>query len=152
MSDVSVCPGVDSFPLPSHARTWQHVAARWSQLQTSLGCWLTSPWAAAISVAVMLWLIGSVSAFDAFLTLRYQESLSNMELNPICRWIMQLRFNKPVEGEAVALFLGLKMIGTVNVLIIIKMLFLWRPHWGLAVGAGVTAFQLMLAAYLLAGA
>lgn len=108
-------------------------------------------------ITVMLLIIGGVSAFDSFLTIKYQESLAHLELNPCCRWIMGLQhpgqepFAQVVETDAMALFLGLKMAGTVGVMVTIQGLFMWRELMGLAVGVGVAICQLGLAGFLTLG-
>lgn len=93
-----------------------------------------------------LWqVIGCVSAYDAFLAMKYHKELAGpagMEENWVGRWLLSLDGNDP------SLFLGVKFLGTILVLGILTNLYLSRPRRGLAVARGVAVFQMMLLAYL----
>lgn len=93
-----------------------------------------------------LWqIIGSISAYDAFLAMKYRAELAGplgTEKNWLGQWLLSFDGNDP------ALFLGAKFLGTVLVLGILTNLYLSRPHWGLAVARGVATFQMSLLAYL----
>lgn len=90
-----------------------------------------------------LWqVIGAVSAYDAFLTMKYRDELFIMEENLLGRLLMMLNDGDP------ALFLGMKFLGTTMVLGILANIYHRRPQWGMAIAQGVAAFQIVLLAYL----
>lgn len=96
-------------------------------------------------------MVGLVAAYDIVLTIRYAKFLSQLEENPIGRWIMNLKDESICNLEAtpnVMPFIILKVIGTVVVVGVIVALIRWRSHMGHLVGLGVSGFQLGLAAYL----
>lgn len=144
----------------SQTRTASNLAPSTTERKTApllVDCQRTASVRSMMIITVMLLIIGGVSAFDSFLTIKYQESLAHLELNPCCRWIMGLKhpghepFAQAVETDAMALFLGLKMAGTVGVMVTIQGLFMWRELMGLAVGIGVAICQLGLAGFLTLG-
>ena len=91
----------------------------------------------------VLWqIIGCVSAYDAFLTMKYRNELFEEEQNPLGRLLLFTNDGDP------ALFIGVKFLGTIMVLGILANLFHSRPQWGLAIAKGVAAFQMILLAYL----
>src|SRR5262245_52914142 len=58
----------------------------------------------------VLWqIIGCVSAYDAFLAMKYRNELSEMEQNPLGQLLLMLNDGDP------ALFLGVKFLGTTMV-------------------------------------
>jgi len=106
---------------------------------------------------VTLWLfVGLVSAYDGYLTVRYQHLLHSLELNPVGRWIMNLdghlAYNQDygyvVENRKVAAFLGLKFAGTVCGLAIMLLVHRYQARMGLAVTGAIAGLQGLLAVYL----
>ena len=94
----------------------------------------------------VLWqIIGCVSAYDAFLAMKYQAELRQMERNEIGRLLLKLNDGDP------AIFLGVKFLGTMMVLGILANLYHSRPQWGMVIAKGVAAFQMVLLAYLTLG-
>lgn len=90
-----------------------------------------------------LWfVIGAVSAYDAFLAMKYRSDLLFMEKNLIGRALLKL------DGDGPALFLGLKFLGTIAVLGILANLYHFRPQWAMTVAYGVSAYQIGLVVYL----
>jgi hypothetical protein len=93
-----------------------------------------------------LWMfIGLVSAFDTYLTVRFQESLRHLELNPMARMLLQL------DGWDPSLLVGLKGLGT-----LLSLGFVGALHWrnrqmGTLVAGGVAFFQFGLLCYLVLG-
>jgi hypothetical protein len=91
----------------------------------------------------VLWqIIGGVSAYDAFLAMKYREELCIMEKNSLGRLLLFANDGDP------ALFLGVKFLGTVIVLGILANLYHSHPQRGMAIAKGVAAFQMVLLAYL----
>ncbi len=89
----------------------------------------------------VLWqIIGCVSAYDAFLAMKYREDL--VEQNPLGSLLLYANDGDP------ALFLGVKFLGTMMVLGILVNLYHSQPQRGLVIAKGVAAFQIALLAYL----
>ena len=106
---------------------------------------------------VALWLVvGLVSAYDGYLTVRYQHMLHLFEENPVGRWIMDLDhgrvFNKDygyvVENQKVARFLGLKFAGTILSLAILLVVHRYKARMGLLISGIIASLQGALAVYL----
>jgi hypothetical protein len=90
-----------------------------------------------------LWMfIGSVSAFDTYLTVKFQESLLSEELNPMARMLLQL------DGWEPALLVGLKFLGTLLSLGFVSALHWRNRRMGTIVAGGVALFQFWLLCYL----
>jgi hypothetical protein len=108
---------------------------------------------ARFGVFMALWMIvGFVSAYDSYLTLKYCESLHVHELNPIGRWLMGLEWHKPSPDPAgTALFLACKFAGTVVVLGVLILLYRYRERMGLTVAGSLALFQLGLGMFLFFG-
>lgn len=103
------------------------------------------------SVAPLIWhslIIGLVSLYDMFLTVKYAVHLKYLEQNPMGRWMMQLDEIQSGSVPDLTLFLSAKSIGTVLVLAIVACLYLRRRRIGHPVVVGVSGFQLALAWYL----
>lgn len=91
----------------------------------------------------VLWqIIGGVSAYDAFLAMKYRNELCQMEQNLLGRLLLYWN-----EGDP-AVFLGVKFLGTMMVLGILANLYHSRPQQGMVIAKGVAAFQIGLLAYL----
>lgn len=95
--------------------------------------------------------IASVAVYDIFLTIKYASSLPQLEVNPVGRWLMDLK-EAPMyyldQPPDVLPFLILKGVGTCVVVVTIHALVRWKGDMGHAVGFGVSVFQLGLAGYL----
>jgi len=91
-----------------------------------------------------LWLlIGSVSAIDAYLTVKFQESLMFLESNPIAIILLQLDAGDP------SILIGVKFLGSILALGILAALYLQNRRVGLMVSSGLACFQTGLLYYLL---
>lgn len=91
----------------------------------------------------VLWVfIGSVSSYDAYLTLKYEDSIVAMELNPIGQFLLHLD-----EGDP-SLFMAIKFAGTVIVLGVLNLLHRVTPQFGLKMTGAVASFQAVLLAFL----
>jgi hypothetical protein len=93
-------------------------------------------------------IIGVISIYDMYMTVRYASSLKYMERNPVGRWIMQLDQLQNGELPDLTLFLSAKSIGTLMVVAIIAMLYRRRHQIAQPVALGVTLFQILLGGYL----
>lgn len=136
-AETSKLAAATSIRLPRLAYSPERISAQW----------IISCFATVVYIAV----VGMVAAYDIVLTIRYAKFLSQLEENPIGRWIMNLK-NETIcnieDAPNVIPFIILKVIGTVVVLGVIVALIRWRSHIGHLVGLGVSGFQLGLAAYL----
>ena len=104
------------------------------------------------STVTYLTVIAAVAIYDIVLTLRYWESLKQLEENPIGRWLMNLDHVENGVMPNLTLFLILKGLGTLIVLLTIYTLIKRRGSIGHPIAAGVSSFQLGLATYLTFGA
>lgn len=95
-------------------------------------------------------LIGLVSAYDIFLTIKYVEYLPELELNPIGRWLMQLDAGPTCSLDQVACFVSAKFAGNFLSLAIIEALGRWKPTLAGSVAVVVAALQLVLLSFLIA--
>ncbi len=129
-------------------------------LNVSHYCQLSYQFAARWLVAVVssVWMllacksvIGFVSAFDTYLTIKYAESLDIYEQNPLGRWLMGLDQGPVCETQQIAAFITAKFLGTLLVLITIQGLAFWRVRVACMVATPVAAAQLYLVAHLLFG-
>ena len=86
-----------------------------------------------------LWLfIGFASAVDIYMSIKTQEYLLELELNPVGRWLIRQ------DGGDIALFMGIKTAGTTFALGILVMLYQWKKHWAWASIIGVTLMQIFV--------
>ena len=90
-----------------------------------------------------LWMfIGLVSAFDTYLTVKFQEYLKFHEVNPLAVMLLRL------DGWDPSLLIGLKFLGSVLALGFLAALHLYNRRLGLMVTSGLASFQLWLLGYL----
>jgi hypothetical protein len=91
-----------------------------------------------------LWLlIGSISAIDTYLTVKFRESLVLLESNPIANLLLDLD-----QGDA-SLLIGFKFLGSIIALGILAALYLQNRRIGMMVSSGLACFQIGLLYYLL---
>ncbi len=105
-----------------------------------------------LCIAAYLFVVASVAIYDICLTVKYWQSLKQMEENPVGRWLMNLDYVHEGVMPNLTLFIILKSMGTVVVLATIATLVLRYSRIGHPVALGVSCFQLGLAAYLTYGA
>ena len=87
----------------------------------------------------ILWVfIGMVAATDVYWSIITQEQLYDIELNPIGRYLI----NK-ADGD-VALFMGLKVAGTVVVLGVLTLLYKYKKRWAWACMITLTVVQVLV--------
>lgn len=96
-------------------------------------------------------LIGLVSAYDIYLTIKYVQYLGEMELNPIGRWLMNLDQGPTCELQQVAGFITAKFAGNFIAISVIELLASWKRHLATAVALPIVLFQLWLLQFLLYG-
>jgi hypothetical protein len=106
-----------------------------------------SGWPAACQSLIFptLWmLIGSISAVDTYLTVKFQEHLYFLETNPMANLLLDLDQGDP------SLLIGFKFLGSTLALGILAALYLQNRRLGLMVSSGLACFQVGLLWYLLA--
>jgi hypothetical protein len=140
MSSIPVMGFSEAASSPSWKRWSALAATHWDR-------WLASVW---LLVACKL-IIGGVSAFDTYLTIKYAASLDIYELNPLGRWMMGLD-DGPVAGtQQIAAFIGGKFLGTVLVLLALELVASWRARLSGMLALPVALFQLILLVHLTYG-
>ena len=91
---------------------------------------------------LLAWLfVAAVSVYDAWLVMLYQVCIVDVELNPVCLFIM-------TGGHDIAGFLLAKAIGTTAVLVILIALYTHARRLAYPVIAAVAAFQMALFLFL----
>lgn len=91
----------------------------------------------------LLWLfIGLVSAFDAYLVLKYQDLIYYLECNPVGRFLMEIDPARP------ALFVGAKFLGTIVVLYLLQGIYNSNQRVGRLLAGSIAAFQFLLLGWL----
>ncbi len=106
-----------------------------------------NPW----SLLVCKFLIGLVSAYDIYLTIKYVEYLSELELNPVGRWLMNLDDGPRCELKQIAGFITAKFAGNFIALSVIELLASWKGYLATAVALPIVLFQLGLLYFLFFG-
>jgi len=101
-----------------------------------------------ISLVSYLLIVGGISVYDIYLTIRYAESLEQYEANPIGRWLMGLDQLARAECPDVSLFIGCKTVGTLLVLAVIATLVIRWARLGHPIAMGVSLFQITLGYFL----
>ena len=92
-----------------------------------------------------LWLfIGWVSAYDAYLNLRYPVT-AQVEENPVAKWILE------ASSDDVPLLIGLKFAGTLACHGLLVVVYLIRKRTAMLIAAGVASVQAMVLVYLTDG-
>lgn len=99
-------------------------------------------------------IIGIVSGYDIFLTIKYVESLPWMEMNPIGRWLMDLNGDLSLGGreasvQQTAAFISSKVAGNFITFAVIDGMAQWRRPMAAAIATVVASFQLCLLFHLL---
>jgi hypothetical protein len=89
--------------------------------------------------------IGIVSAYDAYLVVRYRDMILQAEENPVCLLLIRM------DHEHLSVFLTAKFVATCLVLLTLLALYrAWR-RFARPIVAGVASFQLALLVYLCVG-
>ena len=104
--------------------------------------------ASRISIMTYLLIVGSVSMYDIYLTVKYAESLAQLEVNPVGRWLMNLDHLEMKQIPDVTLFVGCKAMGTILVLIVLSVLATRFARLGHPIAMGVSFCQLVLGYFL----
>jgi hypothetical protein len=91
----------------------------------------------------ILWsFVGVVSAFDTYLTFRFQDVLRQLESNPVGRYLIE------IDGGNVNVFIRTKVAGTIVVLGVLAALHVYRRRWSFPITASIAAFQFALVVYI----
>ena len=94
----------------------------------------------------LLWLfIGAVSSYDAYLTMKFNDSIASMELNPLGVWLIEM------DGGDPSLFIGVKFLGTIIVLGLLSLIHKHHQRMGWTLIGMVSTFQVGLLTFLTAG-
>lgn len=95
-------------------------------------------------ILMALWLfIGTVAAYDVYLSVKYQDTLQFEEVNPLGKWLLQ------IDNGSVAVFMGCKFLGTLIALGTVILLYCYKRQMGLTVASVLAAVQAFVASYLL---
>ena len=90
-----------------------------------------------------MWLfVGLVSAYDAWLAIKYWDYMMEMERNPLCQYLILVG-----DGDS-TLFLRAKTSGTLAVLSVLVALYRNNRRLALPVAGAVSLFQFGLLLYL----
>jgi hypothetical protein len=133
-----------AFPLERSAVA---MGCNWLFRREHLNRLLCNPWTLLLCKLI----IGVVSAYDIFLTIKYVESLPMMELNPIGRWLMMLDNQTTCQLSQIAAFIASKFAGNFLALCVIELLASWKPRMSTAVALSVALIQLWLLHFLVFG-
>lgn len=95
-------------------------------------------------ILMALWLfIGTVAAYDVYLSVKYQDTLRFEEVNPLGQWLLY------IDNGSVAVFMGCKFLGTLIALGTVIVLYCYKRQMGLTVASVLAGVQAMVASYLL---
>ena len=105
---------------------------------------LLSPWL----LITLKMIIGLVSAYDVFLTIKYVEYLPLLEVNPIGRWLMGLEQEMgpapTCELAQIGGFIAAKFSGNFIALATIELIAVYRRSWAVVIAASIALLQLVL--------
>lgn len=90
-------------------------------------------------------LIASVSVYDIFLSLRYQDELRLLERNPVGIWLIDM------GGGDVGVFMRIKAAGTILVMLTLLQMMNRQSRLLLPVTGALTSAQSLLLLYLTLG-
>ena len=124
--------------------SWKLDMAGLNKTVESIFC---NPW----SLLLCKILIGIVSVYDIYLTIKYVEYLGTYELNPVGRWLMDLDRGPECNLKQVAAFVSAKFAGNFIALSVIELLANWKRYIATAVAFPVVVFQLGLLYFLMFG-
>ncbi len=145
MSSISAL-GSERFSTPRIERSWfescLHSATRMISLASIA---LGSVWGLLICKCIIL----AVSALDIYLTVKYVESMPQLELNPVGRWLLGVDNGPECKLQHAAAFITAKYAGNVLVLAIIELLAHCRFRRVGFVAGAVALFQIVLGMFLL---
>ena len=106
--------------------------------------------ARALVMPLMWFVIATVATYDCYTTVKYFKTLPQLEMNPVGRWLMDL--DGPgwdASVDQLALFLALKVAGTIAVLFTLQTIErVWR-RWSLTITSSIASAQVALGVCLL---
>ncbi len=82
---------------------------------------------------------------DVYWSFRTQEVLQQTEQNPIGRFLID------IDGGNIALFMTMKMLGTMCVILAIPAIYRFRRRWGVICATALGTFQCLLLVYFEVG-
>ena len=93
-----------------------------------------------------MWLaIGIISAVDIYWSITNQQMLMDLEENPIGRYLIQK------ENGSIALFMCIKVAGTITALGVLVFLYHWKRRYAWPIITALTIAQFFLLSYLSGG-
>ena len=91
----------------------------------------------------IMWLaIGIISAVDIYWSIVYQDLLYAVELNPMGRLLIEM------DNGGVALFMAVKMFGTVAALGLLVVLYHWKKKYAWPAMTTIFSLQCILLVYI----
>ena len=96
-------------------------------------------------LSLLMLIIVFVSIYDSYWTFKTADVILEHEKNPIGVMLIE------ADGGDVALFMTLKMIGTMIVILMIPLIYFFKKKWGLTVAFFIASFQIALFFYLTYG-
>jgi hypothetical protein len=94
-------------------------------------------------IFALQWLvIGAISSYDCYLSIKFQDQLHHNEMNPLGKLLLDL------DGGNVALFMGLKFFTTIIVLGVLVLLYDRKPGLAHKVITPVLLFQVCLLLFM----
>jgi len=91
----------------------------------------------------IMWLvIGVISSVDLYWSIVYQNYLYDIELNPLGRLLIAM------ENGGVALFMAVKMLGTIVALGVLVVLYHWKKEYAWPVMTVMFVLQFILLVYI----
>lgn len=91
---------------------------------------------------VMCTFVAVVSCYDAWLVVRFSDSILELEQNPVGRFLIQ------IDGGDVGLFVATKLIGTLVVVASLAGIYVLSKRFAYPIAGGVSVFQAALSCYL----
>jgi len=92
--------------------------------------------------AVMWMAIGIISSVDVYWAIANQDMMMELEENPIGRYLIGL------DGGSIALFMSLKVAGTIIALGALVFLYHWKQQYAWPIIVTLTVAQFFLLSYL----
>lgn len=87
---------------------------------------------------MMVMTTATISAYDCYVSIKYQDSLRESELNPMGNFLIDL------DGGSVALFMAAKLLGTSIAVGLLLLIYFWRRTCAIISATVLTLFQLFL--------
>lgn len=90
---------------------------------------------------ILWWWIFITSMIDHWVTIKFQKTIVEAEENPVGLFLIH------IDGDGVALFMTLKMIGLWGIYYILTHLWNWRPRVAILSASILSAIQFFVMCY-----